>query len=81
MSDNNDEKTKAKVMSKTAKLNEGQVPKGSVAAAVQEAVDEGKDPNEGKSKGMANEGKQTGGKYSKSTGAAQSEVDKADQGQ
>ena len=68
--------TKAEAMSETAKLNKGQVPKGSTAGEVQSAVDQGQDPQQGLSKGMSTEGQQTGGKYSESTSAAQSTVDK-----
>lgn len=71
-----DENTKAEGMSKTAKLNDGQVPQGSTASEVQSAVDQGQSPQQGLSEGMSNEGKQTGGTYSPSTSAAQSAVDK-----
>ena len=72
-----DKDTKAAAMSATAKLNDGQVPKGSTAGYVQGSVDKGQPPQQGLSKGMSGEGKTTGGKYSPSTGAAQSVVDKS----
>ena len=72
-----DEEAKAAAMSATAKFNDGQVPKGSTAGSVQSTVDQGQPPQQGLSEGMSNEGKKTGGKYSPSTGAAQSVVDKS----
>ena len=71
-----DENTKAEAMSKTAKLNDGQIPQGSTTSKVQSAVDQGQSPQQGLSEGMSNEGKQMGGTYSPSTSAAQSAVDK-----
>ena len=70
------EEAKSEAMSGTAKLNEGQVPKGSTAGYVQSAVDQGQSPQQGLSKGMSNEGQRIGGTYSESTSAAQSGVDK-----
>lgn len=71
-----DKKTKSEAMSKTAELNQGQVPKGSTTSNVQSAVDQGQNPRQGLSEGMSIEGQQTGGQYSQSTSAAQSVVDK-----
>ena len=71
------EQIKAEAMSRTAKENDGKVPKGSAASEVQGAVDQGKAPQEGVSKAMSNEGKETGGTYSKSTSVTQSTADKA----
>ena len=73
---NKDEDAKAAAMSATAKLNDGQVPKGSTAGYVQGSVDKGQPPQQGLSEGMSSEGKMTGGKYSPSTGAAQGGVDR-----
>lgn len=72
-----DEIVKSDVMSERAKGNDGKVDKGDAAGQVQGSVDRGEGAKEGKARGMSNEGKKTGGKYSEATSNTQGTVDKA----
>ena len=71
-----DDKSKSEAMSRIARLNDGEVPQGSAAGAVQSEVDSGRGAEAGLSEGMSREGRETNGTYSQSTSETQSVLDK-----